>query len=67
MALGLPDIGLGQIEADDRKPWPSLLYKIVKTPRAAANVEQHQPALVAPGNFAALCQDCGLTTTATTS
>ena len=49
MTLGLPDMGLGQIEADDGKPRPSLLDEIEKAPRAAADVEKHQPALVAPG------------------
>ena len=49
MTLGLPDIGLGQIEADDGKPGPGLLDEIKKAPSAAANVEKHQPALVASG------------------
>ena len=31
------------------KPGPGLLDEIEKAPRAAANVEKHQPALVAPG------------------
>ena len=49
MTLGFPDIGLGQIEADGGKPGPGLLDEIEKMPRAAANVEKTQPALVAPG------------------
>src|ERR1700716_2167000 len=49
MPLGLPDIGLGQIEAERGQPGPALFDEIEKAARPAANVEKTQPALVAPG------------------
>lgn len=48
MTLRLAQVSFRKIEAKDGKPRPHLLDRIEKTPRTAANVEQSQPALIAP-------------------
>jgi hypothetical protein len=45
----VPDIGLRQIEAERRKPWPGLLDQIEGAASATAEIDQPQGALIVPG------------------